>query len=449
MNLTSYNKGLESYNKKNFEDAVIHFSNAIKENSLAKVPAFHNIRAMAYYYLNNFKNSLEDFNLVLEKTDDKPEAFYYRGLIHFKNNSRDLAIKDFESYIRLDSKKVSVYQYLFFLYIKDESDYEKALKAINKVIDLDMQPGHFYEKARLLKILNFEKNLEEIILCCNKTIELAPNWFLGYHALALTHYENKNFSNAIIYFTKAIKLQMDEEFYYYRGLCYKEIGNIEKYIEDVKKSIELGSEEAEKELENNKFLFTSKEYILFFDTETTGVPKNWNAPVSNIENWPRLIQIAWQLYDEDGKLIESYDSIIKPDNFVIPIEATKIHGITTEKAYKEGKDLELILENFKSKLNISKLLVAHNISFDEKILGAEFYRLFNSNPLEKIPNFCTMKHSTNICKLEGSYGYKWPKLEELYYFLFKTRFNNAHDAKVDIQATAECYFEMKKRNYIK
>ena len=31
---------------------------------------------------------------------------------------------------------------------------------------------------------------------------------------------------------------------------------------------------------------------LFFDTETTGLPANWQAPMSDLENWPRLVQIG-------------------------------------------------------------------------------------------------------------------------------------------------------------
>mgnify|MGYP000580039483 CR=1 FL=1 len=68
---------------------------------------------------------------------------------------------------------------------------------------------------------------------------------------------------------------------------------------------------------------------LIFDTETTGLPKNWRAPISDTENWPRCVQLAWQVHDEIGNLIESKSYIIKPDNFDIPYESEKIHGIST------------------------------------------------------------------------------------------------------------------------
>lgn len=51
---------------------------------------------------------------------------------------------------------------------------------------------------------------------------------------------------------------------------------------------------------------------LFFDTETTGLPQNYKAPVTNLNNWPRMVQIAWLQYDKDGNRISANNSIIKP-----------------------------------------------------------------------------------------------------------------------------------------
>lgn len=72
--------------------------------------------------------------------------------------------------------------------------------------------------------------------------------------------------------------------------------------------------------------------IFFFDTETTDLPINWNAPVSDLNNWPRLVQLAWQVYNENQKLIEEYNFIVKPKGFSIPLEASNVHKITTEMA---------------------------------------------------------------------------------------------------------------------
>jgi DNA polymerase-3 subunit epsilon len=181
--------------------------------------------------------------------------------------------------------------------------------------------------------------------------------------------------------------------------------------------------------------------ILFFDTETSGLPKNWNAPVEQLDNWPRLIQLAWQVYDLQGKLIEEEEYVIKPNGFEIPIEASNVHKITTQKAHEIGVDLSLILDIFSNAIKDSDLLVAHNYSFDYSIIGAELLRNGLENNLKNKEYICTMKSSTDFCNISGPYGNKWPKLEELYYKLFQETFN-AHDALDDIRATSRCFWKL-------
>ncbi len=183
---------------------------------------------------------------------------------------------------------------------------------------------------------------------------------------------------------------------------------------------------------------------LFFDTETTGLPKNWKAPVTDFDNWPRMVQIAWILSDENGEEIEQANHIIKPDGFVIPRAVTKIHGISHEKAEKEGILLSRALRNFAEAMSRSEVLVAHNISFDEKIVGAEFLRERIASNLETIPKICTMKISADYCKIKGKYGNKWPTLPELHYKLFDAGLEQAHNAAVDVRACVKSFFELQK-----
>ena len=187
---------------------------------------------------------------------------------------------------------------------------------------------------------------------------------------------------------------------------------------------------------------------LFFDTETTGLPRNWRAPVDDLSNWPRLVQLAYLLYDNSGNLVSGSDHIIKPEDFTIPVSASSIHGITHEKACREGTPLSAVLTEFFSYLNKSETLVAHNMGFDENIIGAEFLRQNMPNVIPDKNRICTMLKSTHFCKLEGQYGYKWPKLSELHHILFQSGFAEAHNASVDIQATAKCFWELRKRGIL-
>lgn len=187
---------------------------------------------------------------------------------------------------------------------------------------------------------------------------------------------------------------------------------------------------------------------LFFDTETTGLPRNWKAPITDFSNWPRLVQIAWESYDGEGNKVNEESFIIKPEGFTIPDDSAKVHGISTERAENEGLPLLLVLKKFHDLVNKGEVLVAHNISFDEKIIGAEFLRNNMENILESKKKICTMENSTKLCAIPGPYGLKWPKLAELHEKLFGTDFEEAHNAAVDIRATARCFWEMRRRGII-
>ena len=182
--------------------------------------------------------------------------------------------------------------------------------------------------------------------------------------------------------------------------------------------------------------------FLFFDTETTGVPKNYKAPASDLNNWPRLVQLGYLLYDQHKKLIAAGDYIIKPNGFTIPTESSNIHGITTERALNEGKELTEVLSEIAIHIKKSDYLIAHNMAFDEKILGAELLRSGFSNIIEQKTRICTMQTTTEFCAIPGPYGFKWPKLSELHIKLFGNDFDGAHSAFADIEATARCFWKL-------
>ncbi len=189
--------------------------------------------------------------------------------------------------------------------------------------------------------------------------------------------------------------------------------------------------------------------FLFFDTETTGLPRSWNAPVTDLANWPRLVQLAYMAYDADGNLLASADTLIKPAGFVIPEESSRIHGITTERALKEGRDLGEVLAEFRALLDRTRFLVAHNISFDEKIIGAEFLRAGMPDIPASVIKICTMHSTTEYCEIPGARGYKWPRLAELHRKLFEADFEGAHNAASDVAATVKCFWELRRRGIIR
>lgn len=188
--------------------------------------------------------------------------------------------------------------------------------------------------------------------------------------------------------------------------------------------------------------------FLIFDTETTGLAQDWTKDYKHVDNWPRCVQIAWQLHDDEGKLIEAKDYLIKPVDFDIPFDAERVHGISTLLAQKQGEELTDVLDEFNAALKKSKFIVGQNLRFDINVMGAEFLRAGLNTPMHDLPVLDTCTEATaNICQLSGGRGnkFKLPNLTELHQHLFQVPFNEAHNATADVEATTRCFLELVRR----
>jgi DNA polymerase-3 subunit alpha len=185
--------------------------------------------------------------------------------------------------------------------------------------------------------------------------------------------------------------------------------------------------------------------FLIFDTETTGLPKDWKAPITDTDNWPRCIQIAWQLHDDMGQLIEARDYLVKPTGFSIPYQAEKIHGISTELALEQGEELDFVLKEFNEALEKSTFVVGQNVGFDVNVMGCEFIRAELETPMADMPVLDTCTEVTaQLCQIPGGRGgkMKLPTLTELHKHLFGEGFGEAHNATADVEATTRCFLEL-------
>lgn len=196
---------------------------------------------------------------------------------------------------------------------------------------------------------------------------------------------------------------------------------------------------------------------LFFDTETNGLPVNPKAPMAMLENWPRIIQFAYSLYDEDRKLLYKYCEMIKPDGWTVPTDKFFIdNGYTTEKCEQEGVPIHEALTGFVTALENCKYIVAHNIMFDYPVVGSEMIR-YGYKSKNKPLKICTKEIGTDYCKIPNPNAYwaqrgspyKWPNLTELHTKLFGDGFDGAHDAMFDVNAMSKCFFEMLDQKIIK
>jgi DNA polymerase III subunit epsilon len=202
---------------------------------------------------------------------------------------------------------------------------------------------------------------------------------------------------------------------------------------------------------------TQENHVLLFDTETNGLPKNWKASIMELDNWPRVIQLAWTLADQSGQILNRKEFLIKPNGWEIPVEEfwTR-HGFATEISARDGTAMEGVLDEFLADQARAEFLVAHNIAFDHKVLGAELLRYGRRG--RKATRLCTMESSVDLCKIPFSgqrswlskkdKTYKWPKLEELHMHLFGKDFDNKHQAGGDLGALEACFFELVARGVL-
>ncbi len=211
---------------------------------------------------------------------------------------------------------------------------------------------------------------------------------------------------------------------------------------------------------------------LIFDVETTGlIPKQpfnkLNVPKLNV--YPYILQLSFVLYDmRTQTVMQQYDSYISVDTTVeISDMITSLTGITYEQCQTSGRPMiEVLYEFYKAYVECDGI-VAHNLEFDEKMILIEIERnremllkllppcLTIFNPMyEKfrgIDRYCTMKSGTNLCnilvesKIAGrTPSKKWPKLIELYKFLFNGEdVDGMHNSMIDVFACMRCYFKMR------
>lgn len=188
------------------------------------------------------------------------------------------------------------------------------------------------------------------------------------------------------------------------------------------------------------------DYLLFIDTEASGLPKKWDLPYSAKDNWPFCVQISWIIFTKEGQKVKQEDYFIKENDFEIDKSATKIHGIDKSFLNKNGQSREKVLKLlYDDVYTYEPLIVGHFMQFDYHMIEVDFYRAGIENPVKKEMIFCTMLATTHLVKNPSA---KFLGLGELYQALFNKVLQNQHNALADAKATAACYFELTRRGEI-
>lgn len=194
--------------------------------------------------------------------------------------------------------------------------------------------------------------------------------------------------------------------------------------------------------------------VLVFDTETSGLPEK-EASIYDKSKWPYIVQLSYILYDLSNNTSLIKNNYIKLDESVtISQESFNIHNISREILNEQGINIVDALKEFNECLKICDIVVGHNISFDKRLIFVECFRhnitqyftqFINNQKIHKT-EFCTMKNTTQFCKLErlsktNQVYNKMPKLSELYLILFPNEPlpKDLHNSLVDVAITLRCY----------
>ncbi|MEO5909881.1 MAG: 3'-5' exonuclease [Pelobium sp.] len=183
-----------------------------------------------------------------------------------------------------------------------------------------------------------------------------------------------------------------------------------------------------------------KDFFLVIDTETSGLPKKWDVAYDIENNWPHILQVAWVVFDKNGKEIKSANYYLKNNGFKINKYAFNIHKITTEFLDLNGEDRKKILTKLAYDLQkYQPLIIGHFVELDLHMMNVEFHRFKIENSLNELPHFCTMKASVPYIK---NPSFKYLKLNRFYKTLFHKRPVKLHDALADAKLTAEIFFHL-------
>jgi DNA polymerase III epsilon subunit-like protein len=195
--------------------------------------------------------------------------------------------------------------------------------------------------------------------------------------------------------------------------------------------------------------------VIVYDTETTGLPKKTNTSpcLENESNYPYIVQLSYIIYDiETNTVVKIYDKVINiPDNIVISEESIKLHGITREIMRENGISIISALETFLNDICAADIIVGHNIEFDKIMVHIEMLRnafpnidLFTSST----KFYCTMKTTIELCAIKTNYKNsvktynKFPKLVELYTYLFSKTPTKLHNALNDVALCLQCFCKL-------
>ena len=193
--------------------------------------------------------------------------------------------------------------------------------------------------------------------------------------------------------------------------------------------------------------------LLLWDTETSGLPL-FNQP-SDHPGQPRILQLTAMLVDGKGNKFSSLDTLVDHPGLEVPEEITRLTGITTAKCRSGGMPVDSAMEAFLGLWRKATVRVAHNQSFDARMVRIELKKAGKADVAEAWKDgaaFCTMQASRPILRLPPTAkmqatqrfkdSFKSPNLGEAYLWATGKAMTGAHNAMYDVLALKAVLFAL-------
>ena len=324
MAYRKFDKGLTSQNKKDYEEAIEHYTNALEQG--LRPPEVYNNRGNAHLSIGKVDNAIDDFGKAIELKRNFTEAYVNRGNAYCEKREFDLAIDDFSEAIRLNPDFAETYKNRGTAYL-NKADFDLALEDFNKAIQLNPDNADFYlSRGGANKIKgDFEKAISDL----NKAIQLNPTDADTYLLRGTVYTSKWEFDKAINEFNKAIELKQDyANVYFCRGIVQLHLKHWKEAREDLTTAKNMGVDIIA------AFYNSYRDVATFERRNSVKLPKDIVAmlrqyPVNSLTTTQRVLTAEGKTQESYAvlELLEKFRRTGKPINEYLHGKSSR--GITT------------------------------------------------------------------------------------------------------------------------
>ncbi len=246
-------KIVTAYDLKKYDVAIKEATLLIEKNS--KDPKDFLFRGWSYFYINEYKSAVADFDFALSIDPKIKGIRRFRATAHNNLGNYEKAIEDINDELKLDpTARIEVFQIRATAYRKlgkiesADADEKKYQEFINRQTAERQSVQKINELVAAAKTFFDQGNLDQAIKIFNEILSItdkkSKNLFSYYSNRGRCYFEKGSFDEAFDDYSEAIKLEPNFALgYTFRGEVHLLKNQFDSAIADFNKSIELNSKD--------------------------------------------------------------------------------------------------------------------------------------------------------------------------------------------------------------